>query len=222
MSDLRIHAGDIVRASGREPKKTVERIRDNLPDKAYDILRGYTGYSGTYVDFQVGINLCRKYLLNKLVEQFHILKASLKRPVSGVESSQERPSSSQITTPLAIGTRLESVLAQRSSIDPGEIWNEAETPTSARKGRNSQAEHPQTQRDVSLQTQRLLPPHQPDNNAQNVFHDDSHPISPRTGSHYSIWASEPHSHLSEVKPDLKPYSWASRSSYGGFSDTGYS
>ncbi len=87
------------------------KIRDNLPGKAYDILRGDKRYAGTYVDFQVGVNLCQEYGLIELMERLYALKASLVHPVSGVEPSQT-------ARPMATGVRLDPTPAQRSSIDP--------------------------------------------------------------------------------------------------------
>ena len=57
MSDFRINATHIVKLIGRS-KHVVMALRNGLSSETYKILRGSKWHQGTYVDFDIGIELC--------------------------------------------------------------------------------------------------------------------------------------------------------------------
>ena len=80
MSDFRINASHIVNLAGSS-KRTLERLRNRLDSKAYEILRGNRKRQGTYVDFDIGIGLCRDHGLPELEKRLLSLRRTSKGPV---------------------------------------------------------------------------------------------------------------------------------------------
>lgn len=66
-SDYRIRANDICRASNRRPVTELPKIKRDLGGR-FDVVQG-SNYSGTYVDFWDGVELCRRYLLTQLEKE---------------------------------------------------------------------------------------------------------------------------------------------------------
>ena len=58
--DLRINASHIFKLTGHS-RKEADKLRKELTPETYDIVRGHRKCQGTYVNFEVGIELCRKY-----------------------------------------------------------------------------------------------------------------------------------------------------------------
>jgi len=59
-SDFEINASHLARLTGHS-RMTVASLRNRLIPEAYEILRGNKKHQGTYVNFDVGIGLCREY-----------------------------------------------------------------------------------------------------------------------------------------------------------------
>lgn len=78
MCDFKINASHLVRISGR-PKSEIIRIRNDY-SKAIDTVLGFKHHQGTYVDFRVGLELCRKYDLVELEEKLHAIKRVSQEP----------------------------------------------------------------------------------------------------------------------------------------------
>ncbi len=72
-SDLRINASHLAKLAGHSRSKLAD-FRDTLSSEAYDILRGNPRTQGTYVDFDLGIELCRKYQISELEKRLYSLK----------------------------------------------------------------------------------------------------------------------------------------------------
>ena len=96
-SDFRINGSNIVSLAGRGRTQT-KIIRGNLPVDASECLPGGPKHQGTYVDFEIGIGLCRKYGLAELEERLYSLKPALEGPILEVQQSQVMPPSEPFTT----------------------------------------------------------------------------------------------------------------------------
>lgn len=70
-SDLRIRISDICRASSKS-KRELSRIRNEFPDCIDNDFK--FNYRGTYIDFWIGVELCRRYHLIALEKQLVTLK----------------------------------------------------------------------------------------------------------------------------------------------------
>jgi hypothetical protein len=62
--DLRIKASHILRVVGKT-KHLLTRFRKEHKGQ-FDIVRGLAQHQGTYVDFPIGLQLCKKYYLDEL------------------------------------------------------------------------------------------------------------------------------------------------------------
>jgi hypothetical protein len=89
-SDLRINASHLAKLAGHSRSKLAD-FRDTLSSEAYDILRGNPRTQGTYVDFDLGIELCRKYQISELEKRLYSLKRRLEGPALEVEPSHVGP-----------------------------------------------------------------------------------------------------------------------------------
>ena len=127
MSDFRINASHIVKLTGRS-RMTVAGLRNNLSPEAYKILRGSKKHQGTYVDFDVGIELCRKYRLPQLEKRLYNLKRTSEGPVVAVEPSHVGPRS-QISRGLPESPGSDTVSARKDSTPFRAIWNRDQSPT---------------------------------------------------------------------------------------------
>lgn len=84
-SDLRIRAIDIFRASSRPPNK-VYNIKQEFKrkfDRDYD-----PPYKGTYVDFWVGVELCRRYGLIELRKELRSREGIPQEPVKASDLAE--------------------------------------------------------------------------------------------------------------------------------------
>ncbi|KAL9015206.1 MAG: hypothetical protein Q9173_000176 [Seirophora scorigena] len=73
-SDYRINATHILKIAGVQRRGLIG-IKKRLKPNGFDIVRGGTKYQGTYVDFAVGIGLCRKYGLLDLENRLDSIKS---------------------------------------------------------------------------------------------------------------------------------------------------
>ena len=86
-SDFRIRVSDILQAS-RQPHTRVSNIRREFR-KSFDITYDFN-YRGTYVDFWVAVELCRRFGLTKLEEELRSWKGVPQEPVKEPELSEPR------------------------------------------------------------------------------------------------------------------------------------
>ena len=71
--DFRVNASNILRLAGRR-RDEMDKLRKALPTHTYEILLGSHATRGTYVDFEIGIQLCQKYQLPRLEERLQSLQ----------------------------------------------------------------------------------------------------------------------------------------------------
>lgn len=83
-SDLRINASHLAKLAGHSRSK-LANFRDTLSSKAYDILRENSRTQDTYVNFDLEIELCRKYQISKLEKRLYSLKHRLEGSTLEVE-----------------------------------------------------------------------------------------------------------------------------------------
>ena len=112
-SDFRVNANHITQLAGRS-RMDVASLRRSLDSEDYEILRGSTKHQGTYVNFDIGLELCRKYGLPELEKRFYSLKRTLEGPVLDAEPSRIRHRSQTFERlPESFGS--DAVLAQKES-----------------------------------------------------------------------------------------------------------
>lgn len=97
MSDFRINASHIVKLSGR-PTSASGGLKKRWDSKAYEIVRGNVKFygakcQGTYVDFDIGIELCQIYGLSELRKRLYSLRSTSEGLVSEAEPSHVGPRS---------------------------------------------------------------------------------------------------------------------------------
>ncbi len=96
-SDFRINASYIAKLAGRS-RYALADFRKTLSADDFEITRGNCKRHGIYVDFDVGIRLCREYGLPELEQRLHSLKRTSEGPVSEAEPSHVRPQSPELDT----------------------------------------------------------------------------------------------------------------------------
>ena len=77
-SDLRINCTQILHVAGLDRRKAVD-IRQTTSGDAFDTVSGRNiarRHQGTYVDFQIGIDLCRRHGLVELEKELQVLKSN--------------------------------------------------------------------------------------------------------------------------------------------------
>ncbi len=198
----------------------------------YEILRGTGKREGTYVGFDIGIELCRKYGLVELEKRLYSLKP-FEEPVLDAEPSYTR-APSQTSRLLREPPDSNSVLPRNSSSEPmgirdrgqllvtlrGDIIDEpiqAEDASEMDSGSDAAGSEasvisckPSLERSAQLQAHKSI----------RRGKDSALSRHSSTDLPYSVWDSEPrYSRLSEVQPDLKPSSWKTASPYPSFTDT---
>lgn len=128
ISDFRINASHIFRLTGHS-RTTVGNFRNTLSPDAYKILRGSPKHQGTYVNFDVGIQLCRKYGLPELEKRLYSLKRTSVGLVLEAEPSHVGPWS-QTSRRLPESPGSDTGLARNESTQPRGIWNRNQRLTS--------------------------------------------------------------------------------------------
>ncbi|KAL8915704.1 MAG: hypothetical protein Q9172_006746 [Xanthocarpia lactea] len=83
MPDLKINTTHIVKLAGLS-KQAIRGLRKESGSEAYEILRGTDGTKshGTYVNFDIGIELSRRYGLSELEKRLDSLRSSSDLPIS--------------------------------------------------------------------------------------------------------------------------------------------
>jgi len=82
--DLRINVSHLAKLANHSRSKLAS-FKDTLSSKVYDILRGNSRTQGTYMDFDLGIELCRKYQISELEKRLYSLKRRLKESTLEVD-----------------------------------------------------------------------------------------------------------------------------------------
>lgn len=117
MPDFRINVSHIVKLTGQS-RTTLANFRKMLNPEAYEILRGSKKHQGTYVNFDVGIKLCRKYELSQLEKRLH----SLIQPSEGPAEPGHARSRSQTLGQLPESTGSERTSAQNEATQYRGVW----------------------------------------------------------------------------------------------------
>lgn len=120
MPDFRINVSHIVKLTGQS-RTTLANFRKMLNPEAYEILRGSKKHQGTYVNFDVGIKLCRKYELSQLEKRLHSLIQPSEGPIIAAELGHAR-SRSQTLGQLPQSTGSERTSAQIEATQYRGVW----------------------------------------------------------------------------------------------------
>ncbi len=234
-SGFRVNATHILKLADQS-RHTGVSIRKRLTNEEYDIVKGVPRCNGTYVDFQIAIDLCGKYGLAELEEQLHIFistreatvwevkpdhAGSLDRTSNGVRET--RRLNSGLLQDLAHELRAESGSSSEESAqeDVHKTVLIADVTSSGIKV-------PGFIQDIQSQTSELLSAHPRPNTASPRQSGTNAgytllglPTSPVTGPSYEVWDEKPQtSHLIGVKPELRPPVRQTVSPYGSFRDSG--
>ena len=228
-SDWRINCTQVAnRASERH---AVEKLRRKIPTDSYDFVRRGSKYlQGIYVDFDVGIDLCRKLGLDDLADQLlHERRTDIDRAVDVqqdlvVSPVLEDPTTVPAPSRLADSDQYQSgaVSGQSQSMESPEPEDLMVTGDTTSKGSEEEDDASQVYTDI---TQLHAPrsngsddkvSSRPSND--NTEPDHNQRAEKRT-SYYSYGDSEWNSELEEVKLVLQAPSKTS-SRYGSTTDVG--
>ncbi|KAL9016773.1 MAG: hypothetical protein Q9185_005903 [Variospora sp. 1 TL-2023] len=124
--DFRVNASLIFKLAGYS-RTTVAYFRNALSPEAYEILRGSMQHQGTYVDFDVAIELCQKHGLDELEGRLYSLKRTSEKPLLEAEISQVRPWR-QPSKRLLESPGVDTVPARNESTRPREVWKRIQRP----------------------------------------------------------------------------------------------
>ena len=244
--DFRINAVHIIKLAGYS-RHTLANFRNSLSSEVYEILWGSTKHRGTYVDFDVGIELCRLYGLYQLEQRLYDVKSTSEGLAVEVDASHVGPAG-QTFRLLPESPGSDTVPARKESTPSSGIWSQDQPPTSPGGLNTDESMQAEDAREMdsgsagsegsvtsreSYSIQRQPQPVPSIRGAEDAAssrhpeHDTWHPLTELAGPHspsaqsvqYEVWDSQPQrSELTEVKPDLKPSSWKTASHYGSFSD----
>ncbi|KAI4086785.1 MAG: hypothetical protein L6R37_008385 [Teloschistes peruensis] len=120
MLDFRVNASHIIKLAGQS-RTTLANLRRLLNPEAYEILRGNKNNQGTYVNFDVGVELCRKYGLSELEKRLHSLRLPWEGPVIAAEPGHAR-SQGQTPGQLPESTGSGRTLAQNEGTQSRVVW----------------------------------------------------------------------------------------------------
>lgn len=244
-SDLRVNGTHILNVAG-QIRQEMTKIRKKLHSDEFDIVVcGDVKIQGTYVSLNVGLDLCRRFNLTELKDRLHNWKpagkgptlASSNRPVGSVPSPRSVSIRSQVSTedrqaePKETRDRaqywtssqiLDSVDDQIREDDTDSTSDAAGSEFSVRPHETasmqntlSRVHEPSSVRQgMSLMESRYS------SNADYFLRDaPNHEHLHTSNLGYEIWSSQSErSHLTEVKPDLRPHSWGTASKYASFMD----
>ena len=230
-SNLRINASHIAKLAGISGYSVVT-IRKSLSSEAFEILRGK--HQGTYVNFDVGIGLCRKYQLPELEEQLHSLKRTSEEPshvgpplqesdrvLARNEGTRFRGTANRETPPASPGRPITNGPMQAEDahgMDPGSVvagLGGSVTPRAPCSIRRNPQSVPSIRCAKEAASSRQS---RPDTGHSLLKPADRHLPSAKS-VRYEVWNSQPQlSELTEVTPDLRPPVRGADSHYGSFSD----
>ena len=240
--DFRINANNIFKLAGHSREKGMG-LRKRIESQAYDILLGARGKcQGTYVNFNIGIELCREYGLHQLEQRLCSLKRTSEGPVEAAEPNYVG-SWSQIFRQLPESIGSERASALNETTQSREVWirdqslalsggliinrpmetgdaHEMDSGSDVTDSGNgvTSCELSWTQRESqSVPSIRCAngaaSPRQSLLESANVV---SHSAK---SAQYEVWDSQPQlSELEAVEPDLRPSSWRTASHYGSLDD----
>ena len=237
MSDFRVNASHVAKMAGRS-RTALANFRKTLNSEVYDILLGDMKRQGTYVDFDVGIRLCRKYKLPELEERLHSLKRTSEGQVLEAEPSHVRPRPSELdrvsarTQSSGIGNRDQPPTSPRGPTSnestEAEDADEMDSGSDMEGSGASVTSHEPRPIQQNLQP---MPSIRRANDATSLHPSgrdidrslselaDPHSLTAKKSVQYEVWDSRPQlSKLTEVKPELKPSSWETASHYGSLPD----
>ena len=238
-SDFRVNASHIAKLIDY-PRTAVANLRDGLNTEVYEILRGNRKRQGTYVNFDVGIGLCRDHGLPELEKRLYSLKRTSEGPVLEAEPSHVRPHPPEFDT---VSARNESTPStgipnrdQPPTLPGGPISNgpiEAEDENEMDSGSDVAGSGDSATSRESCLIQRNLQPVPSIHRAKDATSSrqsgrdikysllelaDPHSLCAKSVQ-YEVWNSRPQlSELTEVNPELRPSSWETASHYGSLSD----
>ncbi len=241
MPDFRINASHIVKLAGQS-RTTLANFRKILNPEAYEILRGSKKHQGTYVSFDVGIELCRKYGLSELEKRLHSLIPPSEGPIIAAEPGHAR-SRSQTPVQLPESTGSERTSAQNEATQSRGVWIRDHPLASSEgpiihcptqggyaHGMNSDSDAIESEDSVaplepgSVQRKpQPVPSTRCEKDAaslrQSLLESANLPSHSAKSPQYEVWDSRPQlSKLTEVEPDLRPSTWKTASHYGSLSD----
>jgi len=217
-SGFRVNATHILKLADQS-RHTGASIRKRLTNEEYDIVKSVPRCNGTYVDFQVAIDLCGRYGLAELEEQLHLLISTLEAGSLDRTSNETHQSSQD----LAHEPRAESGSSSEESAQ-----EDVHKTVLIADVRGSGNKVPGSIRNIQSQTSKLLSAHPRPNTASprhsgtNAGHTMLEVLtSPVTGPSYDVWDEKPQtSHLIAVKPELRPLVPQTVSPYGSYTDNG--
>ncbi|KAI9764520.1 MAG: hypothetical protein M1835_007554 [Candelina submexicana] len=233
--DFRINASHIIKLAGR-PRTTLANFRKSLRSEAYDILRGSQKRQGTYVVFDVGIELCQKYGLSQLEKRLYSLKRTSEGPVVEPEPSHVEPPTrtfrqlleslgSERASPREKSTPSTPTSVKESNTD-GSMQVEDAHETDSGSGGSFKSSKPCS---IQQKSQPVLS----DRGAQDAVssqqpeYGTGHSSLELRSSHspsakdvqYEVWDSRSQlSKLTEITPHLRSSPWQTASDYGSFNE----
>lgn len=235
-SDLRVNGTHILKVAG-QVRQEMTKIRKKLRSDEFDIVvGGDVKIQGTYVDLNVGIDLCRRFNLADLEDRLQSWKpagrgptsTSSNRAVDSVPSPRPVLIRSQVLTEgqqvelkenrdraqhWTLSQKLDSVDDQIREDDTDSASDTAGSESSVRSHETASMQNAQSR------VHELSSVHQ-GMNSDCFLRDAPNREHLRTSNlEYEIWNSQSErSHLTEVKPDLRPHSWGTASKYASFMD----
>ncbi|KAL8816166.1 MAG: hypothetical protein Q9223_004775 [Gallowayella weberi] len=241
MPDFRVNASHIIKLAGQS-RSNLANFRKLLNPEAYEILRGNKNNQGTYVDFDVGIELCQKYELSELEKRLHSLRQPWEGPVMGAQLGHTR-SWGQTPGQLPESNGSERMSAQNKGTQSRVAWirdhprassegSEINGPTQVGDvhGTDSDSDATDTEDSVTprkpgliQRKSQLVPLTRCEKGAasscHSLFDNANLPSHSAKSPHYEVWDSRPQlSKLTEVEPDLRPSTWRTASRYGSLID----
>ncbi|KAL8972518.1 MAG: hypothetical protein Q9197_002743 [Variospora fuerteventurae] len=236
-SDLRINSSQILGLADIRPNKAAI-IQKAFPRGTCDTVTGYAKHSGTYVDFSIGLELCRKYELAELAERLLELR-------SDSTSSTSKPtlvsigSLNKILNPTRKSPLLETILSnpacsrKRASVSPalaGEQFtaevsdcidsaSDTDGSESSTGSHGSASTHGGVQSPNRALSVNDLAGRLQDEAGYSLFSVADCQAGSVSRLSYEVWDEQSeHSHLTEAHPNLKPSSWRLGSQYGSFTE----
>ncbi|KAI4288625.1 MAG: hypothetical protein L6R35_002106 [Caloplaca aegaea] len=236
-SDFRINSSQLLSLVDLRPYNAA-KIQKDFPRGTWDTVDGYPKHGGMYVDFSIGLELCRKYELAELAKRLLEL-------TSDSTNSTSKPtlvsigSLNKILNPTKESPLLEPILStpacsrKRASISPA-LAGEQVTATvaecidsssdtdgseSSTGSHGSASNHGGVQSPNRASSVDDLAGRLQDEAGHSLFSVADCQAGSVSRLSYEVWDERSeHSHLTEAHPNLKPSSWRLGSQYGSFTE----